>query len=237
MNVTGYIRVSTTEQGDSRNGLEAQAAAIRTFCDIHGLNLLAIHEEVVSGKYDVEFRPVLAQAIQEAEKARGILLVSKIDRLSRNMRVLTRLMDSKKYRVGTVEDGLDAEKVMLHIKGTFSEFERDRISKRTKEALATVKARGTVLGGFRSEEHRVKALANSAAAVKADADTFAARMKANVLRMRKAGMTVNQIADELNQTNVPTPRGGSWYASSVCNLLRRLEGEVVRLGKSENSQK
>lgn len=223
MKLIAYTRVSTKEQGDNRNGLEAQVAAIKRFCELGGHELLSIREEVVSGKFDVDFRPVLKQALADAKKQGAKLIVSKLDRLARDVEIIARFM--KHGCFATVEDGLEAETVLTHIKGSFAQFERERISMRTKDGLASVKARGVKLGGYQSEEHKAKALAASKAAVQADALTFARRLESDIKEWRANGKTVNEIAATLTRLAVPTARGKTtWHAKTVCNILRRIDG-------------
>jgi len=232
MKIIAYTRVSTSEQGESRNGLEAQQAAIARFCEQGSHELVALHEEVISGKFFMDDRPVLKRAFAQAEKTGAILLVAKLDRLSRSVEFISSLMN--RARFATVEDGLECSPLQLHLKAAIAENERKMISERTKAALAAVKARGVKLGG-RTSGHD-KAMENASKAVKAEADAFAARLRPVIHRMRNAGMTVNAIATELNDHNFRTARGGKWHASSVCNIIRRLDGAVKRLPKAKTSQ-
>ena len=75
-----YLRVSTKEQGTSRNGLEAQEATLQAFCEREAITVLACCKEVASGGLDVSGRPVLARALEEARRQSACLLVAKLDR-------------------------------------------------------------------------------------------------------------------------------------------------------------
>ena len=83
--VVGYVRVSTEEQGDQGAGLEAQRQAIQEACTVRGWRLVAIHQDVASGR-SLEGRQGLATALQAvcAGEAAG-LIVAKLDRLSRSV--------------------------------------------------------------------------------------------------------------------------------------------------------
>jgi len=109
-----------------------------------------------------------------------------------------------------------ADKFQLHIYAALAEQEREFISARTKAALAEAKARGVKLGGLRD------ATAKRNEAVKANAQSRADKVSGIVQPMREAGSTLRQIADALNQSGVPTARGGKWQASQVKRVLERL---------------
>ena len=82
-----YIRVSTLRQARSGLGLDAQADTIATFAKAEGYKLVARFTEHESGKGAdaLDRRPQLAAAIKAAKKAGGPIIVSKLDRLSRDV--------------------------------------------------------------------------------------------------------------------------------------------------------
>lgn len=223
MKVISYRRCSTSEQGKSGLGLEAQQQAIERFCEHNGLELVESYEEVISGKYFLSERPVLQAAFKHAEKIGATLLVSKLDRLSRSVEMIATLMNRAVF--ATCEDGLNCPPIQLHLKAAIAENERKAIGERTKAALVVAKSRGKTWGGITSGH--AKALENSAKVVKAEADAFAIRIKPVIMRMRAAKMTVHQIADELNEQGNRTARGGNWHGSTVNNILKRLENLSV----------
>src|ERR1700736_4759073 len=90
----GYIRVSTTKQGRSGLGLEAQQEALQRFAEANGFAFLETLTEVESGGQD--HPPALIKAIERAKKAKAHVIVAKLDRLSRDVHYISGLM---KHRV------------------------------------------------------------------------------------------------------------------------------------------
>jgi DNA invertase Pin-like site-specific DNA recombinase len=214
--ILGYCRVSTKEQGKTRNGLEAQAEAIRLFAHYNGYELIEIAEEVESGADDS--RPVLADVTKRAAKLGAYVVVNKLDRLSRDaLFILTYVKTNPRFIVTML--GEDVDPFMLHIYAALAEKERAQISDRTRAALQAKKARGEALGA--SQAVLKKATASSIVAMQSQADAFAARMKTTVKRMVDAGMSYRAIAAELNQNGTKTARGGDWHAMTVSNLVAR----------------
>lgn len=223
MRVVTYRRVSTQEQGDSRAGLEAQEAALQAFIAHAGLELVGEFVEVASGKLDLDRRQGLREAVEACRKHGATLLVSKLDRLSRSVEFIATLMNSR-TRFATVEDGLEANPAMLHMRATFAEHERRLISERTRTALAAKKAAGVTLGWASHKSptvSRSKASCRSARTIGRQADSFAYSVAPTIRSLQATGKTLAEVADELNRIGVRTSRGGQWYASTVCNLLKR----------------
>jgi len=215
----GITRVSTTEQGKTKNGLEAQAEAITVFARANGYEVVEIVQEVVSGALGFDERSVFAEAVAKASKAKDTyIVVNKLDRLSRDAEFIMGFL-KRVPRFIVTELGENVSPFMLHIYAAVAEQERAVISQRTKDALQAKKARGEALGA--SDKVRAKAQAASGVAVSAKADAFADKLKGNILRMKSAGMTFREMAEELNNSGVKTARGGVWYHTSVRNVFER----------------
>lgn len=214
-----YLRVSTSKQGASGLGIEAQRHAIARFAEAEGFTIISEHIETESGKGSdaIDRRPVLAAALAEARKARVPVLVAKLDRLSRDVAFVASLM-AQRVPFIVAELGADADPFMLHLFAALAEKERKMISDRTKDALAAAKARGVKLGSPVIE----KARASSIATNQANAAAHAARVLPVIEAIRKAGATsLRAIAAELTARAVPTVRGGAWSAVQVSNILKR----------------
>jgi DNA invertase Pin-like site-specific DNA recombinase len=213
----GVCRVSTREQGQSKNGLESQRAEIERWAAHNGYNLITIMDEVISGSTPLKDRPVMSMALAMAKKMKAQVVVTKSDRCSRDFDISRELMQKKKLVVA-IDLGEDADSFVEIIFSGLAEKERKMIGQRTKAGLAAAKARGVVLGN-RTNLPVARELA--AAAIKEKADRFAARVRPPIERMVHCGMTYAEIAQEMNEQHIPTARGGEWSATSVCRIISR----------------
>jgi DNA invertase Pin-like site-specific DNA recombinase len=215
----GYVRVSTSKQGRSGLGIEAQQEALVRFARAEGFELGAVFIEVETGKGSdaLDRRPQLAAALAEARKRRCPVAVAKLDRLSRDVHFISGLMA---HRVSflVAELGPDVDPFILHLFAALAEKERALISARTTAALAAAKARGVKLGGPKLKEARKRAVAT----IKAEAERRAANLLPIIRDVQRAGAaSLREIATALNARGVSTPRGGQWHATSVRNVLAR----------------
>src|SRR5450432_3500931 len=87
-----YYRVSTERQGRSGLGLDAQRAAIETYLNGGKWRIVAEFTEIESGRRSD--RPELDRALAAARLHRCPLVVSKVDRLTRSVSFLSRLLDA-----------------------------------------------------------------------------------------------------------------------------------------------
>ena len=209
--IIAYIRVSTDKQGKSGLGLEAQRDAIARFAASEHLEVVAEFIEVESAKGSdaMDKRPQLAAALRKAKQIKAPITVSKLDRLSRDVHFISGLMTNRvPFIVAAL--GKNVDPFMLHIYAALAEKERSLISERTKNALAKAKERGVVLGN----PNVGKMVTDAAAARDAVLEPILREMWEMPLRT---------IAEELNNRNIPTPRGGDkWSPMTVSRVLKRL---------------
>src|SRR3974377_1293097 len=145
--VIAYIRVSTDKQGKSGLGLEAQREAVARFAASESLEVAGEFTEVETGKGAdaLDRRPQLAAALRKAKQIKAPIVVSKLDRLSRDVHFISGLM-TKRVPFIFAALGNNVAPFMLHIYAALAEKERSMISERTRDALAKAKQRGVVLG-------------------------------------------------------------------------------------------
>ena len=141
------FEVSTQRQQRSGLGIEAQRAAIERFAAAEGLTLIGEYMEAETGKGAdaLDRRPQLAAALAAARAAKCFVIVSKLDRLSRDVAFVAGLM-AQRVPFIVAELGRDADPFMLHLFAALAEKERRLISERTRAALQAKKAAGARLG-------------------------------------------------------------------------------------------
>jgi DNA invertase Pin-like site-specific DNA recombinase len=214
-----YIRVSTSQQGRSGLGIEAQRQTLQHFAQAEGFTVAREFVEVETGKGSdaLDRRPQLKAALAAARKLRCHVAVAKLDRLSRDVHFVSGLM-AHKVPFLVAELGPDVDPFVLHLFAALAEKERALISTRTRQALGAAKARGVTLGNPKLHVARRSAVS----AVKAEADRYAANILPIIREAQKAGATtLRQIAEALNARGVATARGGQWHPKSVANILGR----------------
>jgi len=229
VNIIGYLRVSTKQQGESGLGLEGQKTAIEGYAHQNNARILRCYVEVESGK--LAGRPELAKALAHARLSKGTLVVAKLDRLARNVAFLSALMDSSVPFVAC--DNPHANRLTLHILAAVAEAEAKAISERTRTALQAAKARGVKLGSARPghwegrEEARqagakVGALASAKVRAKIASEAYA-HLRPVIDDLRAKGYSLQAIAAELNAQGHSTRRGKLWNPVQVARVLERAE--------------
>jgi DNA invertase Pin-like site-specific DNA recombinase len=203
-----YYRVSTDRQGESGLGLEAQRNAVAGF--IRGTSLLSEFQEIESGKNHTN-RPQLTAALAMCRTSRATLVIAKLDRLARDVHFISGLMRAGVDFVAV--DMPQANKLTVHILAAVAEHEREAISQRTKAALQVAKARGTQLGNPRWQDsiERARAARNPVSVPPA--------IIAAIVERRAQGLPLRQIAAQLNDMGVRTPRGNRWHPETINNVL------------------
>lgn len=207
MRTIGYCRVSTEEQGDSRAGLEAQEAVIRSEVERRGWDLLDIRSDVASGK-SLRRRDELGRTLRDLRDGNAdALVVAKLDRLSRSVLDFAGIMETASaegWSLAVIDLGVDTTttngKLIAHIMIALAQWERELIGDRTRAALTAVRARGTKLGRPSGVEP----------------DTL------RLIRvLRDSGRSWQAIADALAREEIPTGQGGRWHAATVRRLWLR----------------
>jgi DNA invertase Pin-like site-specific DNA recombinase len=219
-----YYRVSTGKQGRSGLGIEAQRAAVATYLNGGDWKILAEFTEVESGKRCD--RRELDKALAAARLHRAPLVVSKVDRLTRSVAFLSRLLeagvDVRFADLPAIEGATG--RFLLQQMVAVAELEAGMISKRTKDALAAAKRRGVKLGGDRGARLSAKARAAGSKAGARAAAARAADIAPTIVELRAGGaVSLRDIADGLNARGIPTSRGvGAWSATQVARVLSRM---------------
>ena len=211
-----YYRVSTQKQGNSGLGLDSQKSSVLNFINQNDA-LLASYTDVESGKNNN--RPNLLQAIEDCKNNNAILLIAKLDRLSRNAAFIFTLRDSQvKFKC---VDMPEANSVTIGIMAVLAQDERERISKRTKDALAELIKQGIKLGSPKNltKEAREKGLK----ARKKNARTNDNNRKAQgfIVSLQQNGLSFYAITKELNKLGYKTRSNKDFQQNQVHRLYDR----------------
>jgi DNA invertase Pin-like site-specific DNA recombinase len=222
--IVGYVRVSTKRQEQKGWGVAAQKAAIKKYAARHGARLLKIYVERDHG--DNAHRPKLSEAIAHARRSRALLVVARLDRLTRCYHILRDIEESKvRFRA---LDNPHATRLNIHLLCVMAEHELDLIRKRTKAGVQAAIAAGQKWGNPQNltraairKGQLTSARVRSARAVAAYADLYPR------LREWRQTMTLADIAARLNREGQRTTRGNKWTTSSLWPVLQRASAAVA----------
>jgi len=216
----GYTRVSTREQAESGLSLEVQESEIRAYCKRSGLDLVQVIIDAGESGNDLE-RCGMKQLKGLCKKcAVGHVVVLKLDRITRRLIDLLFLQEDVFKKNGidlhSIRENIDtttaAGQMYFQMMGVISEFERNTISERTKDAMRQKKIRGEPVGGppygFRSGDGKMY-----------EKDEKELKVRRRIKKLRREGKTYQRIAEMLNVRNIPTKKGKKWHGSSVRYII------------------
>lgn len=225
MEAVAYYRVSTTRQGESGYGMEAQQVAVAGLLQRLGHELVAEFTEVESGRKNS--RPQLSAALSEARNRGALLVVAKLDRLARDVELISSLVkEAERNGFGgllfadfpDVDPTTPEGELFIHQMAAFAQFEARRISQRTKAGLAVAKSRGVKLGGIRPGQERSNAVRAQKAAEGAE------RLRGILEPLSASGASLRAMAAALEAAGVTTASGATrWSPIQVSRALKRLE--------------
>lgn len=222
MKTAVYLRVSTTEQGESGYGLEAQRTKCYAMAAVKGWEVVAEYiDDGISGTKDQSGRPGLAGMLQAVCNGEiGAVIVAGLDRLGRSTRVVLDIVESLtecKGEIVSCKESIDtstpAGRFVLTVFAALTQLDRENIVQRTTEGR---NERGKVDGdkggrvpmGYRRIEGGGVEVVETEAEIVRD-----------IFEKRGIGLTLETIADSLNRREILTRRGSKWYASSVREVL------------------
>lgn len=233
--VVGYIRVSTDNQVEDGMGLEIQEETIRKYCKDKKYELVKIYNDPGESGATIEKRPGLLNLLAEAkEKKFEKVIVAKLDRIARDtFATLWIEKELKKYDIDLFSIAEPyrwddpAQKVFLQMISVFAEFEKARITERLVSGRIKKFDKGGYAGGNLSLGY--KTVEGELQVDPQEAETV--RM---IKKLRKQGLSMQRIAQRLNNEHIATKRGGkSWYASTVRSVLKNgiYRGKIRYTGK------
>jgi peptidoglycan hydrolase-like protein with peptidoglycan-binding domain/DNA invertase Pin-like site-specific DNA recombinase len=199
----GYV--STEANGDPEaSAMREQATAIDSLCERRGWRLVEVVRDVEAAGGGSLRRPGLMYAVERIAKGEATcLVVSQLNRLSNSAADLSRVLESLGRtggRLVVMDVGLDtaseAGRIAANSLLRVGSWERRRVLENTRKGLAAARAKRAATGRPAVEDLPA--------------------LKERIVAMRADGMTLQSIADQLNEEGVPTMRGGmKWRPSSV----------------------
>ena len=214
-----YYRVSTSKQGQSGLGLEAQRKSVEDYLNGGDWTLVGEYVEVESGKNcnRVEFK----SAVRACKAKSATLVVAKLDRLSRNVHFLTGLRESGIEFVAA--DMPNANQFTINIYAALAEEEARLISERTRAGLRAARARGITLGKPENLSEDAKRIGRKLGLEvrKQKAKEFVNNIVDVVMSLKNSRLSLQKIAIQLNSDGYSTRRGGRWHSNSVKRVLDR----------------
>jgi DNA invertase Pin-like site-specific DNA recombinase len=223
-----YYRVSTGKQGKSGLGIEAQRQAVANYLNGGNWHIIAEFTEIESGKRSD--RPQFDKALAAARLRQVPIVVAKVDRLTRSVAFLSRLLEAGvdvRFADLPALEGATG-RFLLQQMAAVAELEAGMISARTKAALAAAKRRGVKLGGDRGVVPTNKQRALAVAKRREQARARAADLAPVVQELQAAGVvSLRAIAAGLKERGIPAAQGGSWSPTQVARLLETIRNSFL----------
>jgi DNA invertase Pin-like site-specific DNA recombinase len=221
MKAIGYVRVSTEKQADFGVSLESQSEKVRAMAVVQGAELAELIIDAGESAKSLN-RPGMARLLSLVDAgAVDTIIIAKLDRLTRSVRDLAELLERFTRRgvsLVSVADALDtrsaAGRLVLNIMVSVSQWEREAIGERTRDAMQHKRANGERVGtvpfGYRI----------GADGLHLEADPAEQGILFRLHELKAAGYSTRKIAAELNRQGLTTRRGTAWRFQYVAEALR-----------------
>jgi site-specific DNA recombinase len=223
MKAIGYVRVSTDRQAEQ--GVEAQESKIRAMATVQGAELL---EVIVDGRESAKNlnRPGLQRLLTLVNGGKvNAVIIAKLDRLTRSVKDLCSLLELFEKRgvaLVSVAESLDtasaAGRLVITIMAAVSQWDREAIGERTRDALRhkrTSRERvGNIRFGFRL----------SPDGKHVEPDPGEQGVLTEIRHLRQSGHTMRGIAAALNRQALRTRRGSAWRVEHVARIIKQATG-------------
>ena len=221
MKAIGYVRVSTDKQADHGVSLEAQSEKVRAMAVVQGADLAEIIVDAGESAKSLN-RPGMERLMALVDSgAVSTVIVAKLDRLTRSVKDLADLLERFSPRgvslvsvAESLDTGTAAGRLVLNIMTAVSQWEREAIGERTRDAMRHKRAKGERVGnvpfGFRP----------AGDGLRLEEEPAEQNILSRIRELKAAGRTTREIADELNRQGFTTRRGTAWRFQYVAGALR-----------------
>jgi len=221
MKAIGYARVSTDKQADRGVSLEAQTAKVQAMAAVQDAQLVEVIIDAGESAKSLN-RPGMERLLSLVDSgAVDVVIVAKLDRLTRSVRDLAELLERFQKRgvsLVSVAESLDtgsaAGRLVLNIMVSVSQWEREAIGERTRDAMRhkrnSGERAGTVPFGYR--------LATDG--IRLEAEPREQEIIGRIRALSKEGHSTRRIAETLNREGYRTRRGSAWRFQYVAAILK-----------------
>ena len=234
MRVTAYIRVSTNTQMRRGQGIRIQREKIKEYCESHNLDLIRIYEDkgISGAKADEEnliidregLQTMLADipglevkyvvVLNTSRLWRSDLVKVLLQRELKKNKVDVKAIDQPTYSIYSKDD--PSQYLINGMMELLDQYQRLEIALKLKRGKMNKAKQGRFTGG-RTPLGYKKVEVDNKSDIAIDEDE--AEIIAMIHKLRRSGLSMQSIADRLNKNQVPTKRGGKWYASTIQYIL------------------
>ena len=200
----GYVSVSADANGSTQSEVEAQTLAIRRACAGRGLELVRVVRDLDTAPGGDPERPGLRHVLEQiAAGEASCMVIQGLECLGGSASAVGTLVswfDGDERRLVAADLDLDTGtatgKVAVRALAAAGQMERRKLAECTRRGLAAARAKGAGAGRPSVADRP--------------------ELRERIAVMRAQGMTLQAIADKLNDEGVATLRGGThWRPSSV----------------------
>jgi site-specific DNA recombinase len=222
MRVIGYARVSTDKQADRGVSLNAQTEKIRAMVVVHSAELADIIVEAGESAKSLN-RPGMQRLLALIDSGEvQTVIVAKLDRLTRSVKDLCELLERLERRgvalisvAESLDTGSAAGRLVLNIMTAVSQWEREAIGERTRDALSHKRSNGERIGNIQFGYR----LCVDGRHVEPDPSEQA--VLDEIRQLRRNGHTLRGIAAALNHRTLRTRRGSAWRLEHVARIIKQ----------------
>lgn len=218
-----YCRVSTTKQAEEGVSLDAQVSRARAWAEAMGYTIGGEYEDAGITGSRMDIRHGLQKALAHVTRTKGALIVYSLSRLARSTKdaiTIAESLDKAGADLVSLSEQIDTTsaggKMVFRMMAVLSEYERDLISERTKNALAHKKANGYRVSG---EIPFGYDLTDGGRLTENPHEQEAISL---ISSLREKGYTLRAICGELTERGYETKTGAKWYPQTVSMILKRV---------------
>lgn len=222
-----YTRVSTEEQSREGVSLAHQESKCRAQASVHDWEVVGHYQD--AGKSAKSLKRDGIQELIELVRNKEVdaVIIYKLDRITRSISdldFLIQLFNKKGVALVSVQDAIDTStasgRLVLHLLGTVSQWEREQISERVSHALQFKKEQSEKYCGITPYGFNIQG-------DKLIEDTYEQEIISQIHSFKESGYSFQRIANCLNNQGVETRLGGEWKKSSVYAIYQRTLSQVA----------